>query len=183
LREGDRIGVRGPYGKCFIRKGRRVALIAGGIGAAPLAFLAEKSIKPTTFLGAKSREQLLFSRRFKKAGKLFLATEDGSSGYHGMVTDLLGSNLKKFDQIYVCGPEQMILKVLKICRNLRIEKRVQALVERYIKCAYGICGSCDLGGYKVCTDGPVFRGDLLVRTELGRFRRESSGRLLSLEKL
>jgi dihydroorotate dehydrogenase electron transfer subunit len=181
FKKGDSLGLRGPFGRPFEIKGKKVALVAGGIGAAPLAFLAEKCRgKIKTFLGARCKEELLFVGRFKNVGEVEIATDDGSAGRRGFVSELLSDNLKNFDQIYTCGPEAMMYRVLNICAKLRIEKRLQLCTERYLKCGLGLCGSCDLGGLRVCVDGPVFRGDELLRTEFGKYRRSGSGKRISV---
>lgn len=178
---GNSLGLRGPFGRPFEIKGKKLALVAGGIGAAPLAFLAEKlKGRIMTFLGARRKDELLFVERFRKAGEVEVATDDGSAGRRGFVSELLPDDLKKFDQIYACGPEAMMNRVLNICAKLRIEKRLQLCAERYMKCGLGLCGSCDLGGLRVCADGPVFRGDELLGTEFGRYRRSGSGKRISV---
>lgn len=176
LQKGDLIGVRGPFGRGFTLNKGSSAIIGGGIGAAPLAFLSEKlSGRVVTYLGAKCRDELVFLRRFRRRGEVKVATEDGSLGLKGKITELLGDELKEFSRIYVCGPEKMMAEVVRICRDMKILSRVQLSVDRYMKCGIGVCGSCDLGGLRVCADGPVFDGKQLAATEFGKWRRDECG--------
>jgi dihydroorotate dehydrogenase electron transfer subunit len=174
LGKGDSIGIRGPLGKGFYRKSGHILLVAGGVGAAPLAPLAEKArsegIKVTTLLGAKTKEELVFRKRFEKAGDVLIATDDGSEGIHGYVTQLIDNN-ESYSQIYCCGPEIMMKKVLDIVPP----SKAQFSLHRYIKCGIGICGACCVDGLRVCMDGPVFSGDVLKNTEFGIYRRNGCG--------
>ena len=174
LEECDSFGIRGPYGTGFEIKNGSIMLIAGGVGAAPLAPLAEKissnGAKITTLLGARTGDELLFRERFESVGELKVATDDGSEGEHGYVTELLEAQ-ENHDQIYCCGPEIMMKKVLDIVEP----SRTQLSLHRYIKCGIGICGACCVDGLRVCRDGPVFSGDVLKKTEFGVFRRNECG--------
>ena len=106
-----------------------------------------------------------------------IATEDGSAGEKGLVTELskqlLGEG--RFDLILTCGPERMMREVVR--QGLEHGVRVQASLERYMKCGFGVCGSCVLDplGLRVCVDGPVFDGALLMKTEFGELKRDASG--------
>lgn len=171
---GDSIGIRGPLGKGFDRKPGHILLVAGGVGAAPLAPLAEKAssvgIKVTTLLGAKTKDELVFRQRFEKAGDVLIATDDGSQGIHGYVTQLIDNN-ESYSQIYCCGPEIMMKKVL----DKVPPSKSQFSLHRYIKCGIGICGACCVDGLRVCMDGPVFSGDVLKNSEFGAYRRNECG--------
>jgi len=174
LCEGDSIGIRGPLGQGFLLKPGHILLIAGGVGAAPLAPLAEKAssegIKVTTLLGAKTKKELVFRQRFEKAGAVLVATDDGSEGIHGYVTQLIDNN-ESYSQTYCCGPEIMMKKILdKVSPS-----KSQFSLHRYIKCGLGICGACCVDGLRVCMDGPVFSGDILKKSEFGIYRRNECG--------
>lgn len=174
LGECDSFGIRGPFGNGFEMKKGHILLIAGGVGAAPLAPLAEKAsaagAKVITLLGAKTKDELLFRKRFEAAGELKIATDDGSEGKHGYVTQLLEDS-NKYNQIYCCGPEVMMKKVLdKVAPS-----KAQFSLHRYIKCGIGICGACCIDGLRVCKDGPVFTGEVLKKTEFGFYRRNECG--------
>ena len=187
---GDSVGLRGPFGNTFdIPDGARsILLIGGGVGAAPLAPLAEAAkkngIAVTTIIGARSASELVFQRRFEDAGKLIITTDDGSAGHHGFVTDLLDSDtldtvdLDGFDAICICGPEPMMVRILDIAVNNGVEAKTQFSLHRYFKCAIGVCGACciDDEGLRVCKDGPVISGDRLVCSEFGKYKRDASSR-------
>lgn len=182
LKSRDKIGIRGPYGNYFDLKGKRFLAIAGGIGIAPLAPLIEtaqsKKKSIDLALGAKTSEELLFLDRLKNRCKdLFIATDDGSKGYQGFVSDMVAEILEKeeYDEILTCGPELMIKKVADIAKPRNIP--VQASLERFMKCGVGICDSCAIDGYHVCKDGPVFSDKILSKLDdFGRFRRDACGR-------
>jgi dihydroorotate dehydrogenase electron transfer subunit len=178
---GDEIGLRGPFGKSFPEEGEILA-ICGGIGAAPLLPLARSDHVHTFLLGARSEEELPFVDLLDECTNLLLATDDGSMGYEGRVTDLLDNlhlvNLEKFDAVCTCGPEAMMKTVWdRLMAAGCIEKGYFSL-QRYMKCGIGICGSCciDPQGLRVCTEGPVLRGDLLKESEFGYYSREGNGR-------
>ncbi|MDO8727763.1 MAG: dihydroorotate dehydrogenase electron transfer subunit [Candidatus Methanoperedens sp.] len=174
LDECDSIGIRGPFGKGFDIKTGHLILVAGGVGAAPLAPLAENAAmsgaKITALLGAKTKDELLFRERFEAVGEVRIATDDGSEGKQGYVTQLLEDE-KNYDQIYCCGPEIMMKKVL----DKVTPSKSQFSLHRYIKCGLGICGACCVDGLRVCKDGPVFSGDVLKKTEFGVYRRNECG--------
>lgn len=185
INEGEMLGVRGPYGHGFRLLGEKVCMVAGGVGAAALAPLAEtlkaSGAKITTILGAKSASELLFERRFLACGEVSVCTDDGSKGKKALATTLFLELLERrdFDAVYACGPELMIYEVARLCEERGI--KMQAAIERYMKCGIGICGSCVLDGYRVCVEGPVFDGKTLLRSEeFASVRREHSGRLVRI---
>jgi dihydroorotate dehydrogenase electron transfer subunit len=184
---GATIGVRGPFGNSFTLKGGNVILIGGGTGIAPLKFLTKKlkvrARKLGFVLGAKTRDELLFMNEIRRTfsgrnAKLVVSTEDGSCGITGLCTDPLEALLtkEKIDMIYTCGPEQMIRKVCDLAEKYKID--LEASLERLMRCAIGLCGSCVIGNYRVCRDGPVFSDKQLKRTreELGVSKRDFDGR-------
>lgn len=189
LRTGDRIGVRGPFGNGFTVVGDSPLLVAGGVGSASMAPLAEailsKGVKPIFVLGARSRDRLLFKGRLESllGNNLMIATDDGSCGFNGLASDCALRLIERnsFDILYMCGPELMMGSLFS-----QVEKKgipVQASLERYIKCAIGLCGSCAIGHYRVCKDGPVFKSEELrtVCEKFGRKRMDPSGRLLDVD--
>jgi dihydroorotate dehydrogenase electron transfer subunit len=178
---GDEIGLRGPFGNSFPEEGEILA-ICGGIGAAPLLHLARTDHVHTFLLGARSEEELPFVDLLDECTNLLLATDDGSMGYEGRVTDLLDAghlvDLKKFDAVCSCGPEAMMKTVWDRLSAAGRTERGYFSLHRYMKCGIGICGSCciDPEGLPVCTEGPVFRGDQLEGSEFGRYTRDGCGR-------
>ncbi len=184
--EGAIIGLRGPYGTSFTITGKRIGMVAGGYGAAPLRFAAERAREAgkevVLFAGAQRRAELLYLTAFRALGcEVRLATEDGSAGYQGLVTELFEEQLaagEAFDQILSCGPELMLLRICALTKKVKLPTQVS--VERIIKCSCGACGACDLGGYQVCKEGPVFPADVLAETEFGRWKRSKSGKRIPL---
>ncbi len=184
MKEGDKIGIRGPYGKGFSLSGEKKLFVAGGTGIAPLMPLIEMSDgEKTVVLGARSSHLLLFEKELKSMDvELHISTDDGSRGHKGFVTDLLEEMAdadKKFDMAYVCGPEMMMRKVLDFCLGHDIP--MEASLERYMKCGIGICDSCAIDGYHVCRDGPVFESSILSKIEdFGRWKRDESGKKVEI---
>lgn len=188
---GEIIGVRGPFGNHFTIDGRRLLMVGGGTGVAPLLFLARRFVhrqaSVTFVLGAKTKDELLFSTELQELKKrrfsVVYSTEDGSCGLTGLCTqpveDLLGE--REFDAVYACGPEKMILKVFALAESHNVP--FQASLERLIRCGIGLCGSCAFGGYTVCRDGPVFSSRQLrqVAGEFGVFERDMTGKKIPLD--
>ena len=182
LRPGDPVGVRGPYGRGFDLSAKRVLVVAGGSGAAALApateLAARNGARFMVALGATTAAELLFADRFKAMGAaVVVATDDGSAGERGFVTGPAARLLDehRFDAVWTCGPEVMMVKVGELARVRRV--RAFCSVERHMKCALGLCDACALGPYHVCLDGPVFDTErLFAETEFGQFHRDGSGR-------
>jgi dihydroorotate dehydrogenase electron transfer subunit len=177
LAEGDRIGIRGPFGNGYAVRGRTLA-VAGGIGAAPLLPLALQGYVDLFLLGARTAEELPFLDRLRECSRLGVATDDGSYSHHGFVTDLLEEiDVQAFDHVCVCGPEVMMRAVLRHLERESVADRGQFSLHRYMKCGIGVCGSCciDPTGLRVCRDGPVFSGDVLIGSEFGQYSRDGSG--------
>ena len=161
LQEGDRLWIRGPYGRGFERKWNRVVLVSGGIGIPPLYALARvwrNEFEGITLIyGARSKEELALLDIEDYVDEVVITTDDGSAGKKGFPTDVLAERRGEFDGVYACGPEPMLKAVLRIMDY----ENVQVSAERYMKCGIGVCGSCNLGKYLVCRDGPVFEGEKL----------------------
>jgi dihydroorotate dehydrogenase electron transfer subunit len=184
--KGDTIGVRGPFGNHFEITGKEALVVGGGTGTAPLMMLTTKllnaNVKTTIIEGAKTRGELLFFDQLAKLAtepdiEVLFTTDDGSYGLRGFATDAAEKMLssKEFDTIYCCGNEAMTRKVYFLAR--RQKTHLQASLERIMLCAMGICGSCVIGKYRVCKDGPVFDQAQLeeVEDELGRSKRDFKG--------
>jgi dihydroorotate dehydrogenase electron transfer subunit len=182
---GNRVGWRGPYGRGFSLDEKRPALlVAGGCGVGPVSFLATRAVEcdiPTTVaLGARTVDALPHLDPFRELGvDLLLATDDGTTGLHGYVTDLAAQHLDNQPAVYACGPEPMLVTLHKLCRERDIP--AQLSLERYMKCGFGICGQCALDGFLVCQDGPVFDAAQLDDLhDFGRVHRTATGRRLPL---
>ncbi len=185
FRPGDRIGVRGPYGNTFKLEGEKVLAAAGGTGMASIiaaieAF-AQQGAEVTTAVGARTAEELLFVDRASASGEVHVSTDDGSRGFHGFVPALTQRLLEKhkFDQILTCGPERMMKLIVDDARARGI--KVQASLERYMKCGIGICDACAFDDRLICVDGPVFTGTQLASSrDFGSYRRTKDGRRVAL---
>ncbi len=176
LREGDKLWIRGPYGRGFEIIPGRALVVGGGSGMATLAPLIEMLPNADIVIAARTRDELLFLERFRER-KPWIATDDGSLGFKGFATQLAENLLqdREYDVIYTCGPEPMMLAMVNLARKYSVG--IQASLERYMKCGIGICDSCSINGYRVCVDGPVFHAEeLFSMTELGKVRRAPSGR-------
>jgi len=184
MKIGGVVGIRGPFGNGYtLTRARNVIIVGGGTGLASLAPLTEKIAKQTrhrvTFLlGAKTCKELLFLERMKTIlapvnSRIITTTEDGSYGIKGLVTEPAKKLFAKerFDIVYACGPEMMMYKMFQLTEQAKVP--FQASLERLMRCAIGLCGTCVIGKYRVCRDGPVFSGEQLreVKDEFGHFKR------------
>jgi len=169
---GAEVGILGPLGKGFtIRKNyRRIYLAAGGIGAAPMAFLLETlrqepgRYQCQVFLGGRSRGDLLCRETFERlADKVDYTTDDGSEGAQCFLTSPLEEETRRTppDVIMACGPMDMLKCVAGIAD--RVDVACQLSIESTMACGMGACLGCavqaagDEGRYHhVCKDGPVF---------------------------
>lgn len=185
LKNGDVLGIRGPYGRGFTLITGNIMIVGGGIGIAPLApltkNLAKLPNKITFIFGATTRDELLFLDKIRlelsNDDKVIVATEDGSFGLKGFATDPIEQILtkEKFDMIFTCGPEKMMKKMFQLAEQYKTP--IQASLERIMRCSIGLCGSCMIGKFRVCKDGPVFTSEQLreVKNEFGTFKRDFSG--------
>jgi len=189
LQKGDRIRLRGPFGRGFSIKGSNPLMVAGGVGSAPLLPLAqmmvENGTRPTVIIGAKTKKELVLIDDFKEIGlEMLIASDDGSIGFHGTASDLLAETLDArgdYDAIYTCGPEQMLESVIGTAKKWSVWG--QAALERLMKCGIGLCGSCAVNQRLVCKDGPVFDfSELKSLQDFGRIKRDSAGRARLLVK-
>ena len=177
LKEGDRVGVRGPYGRPF-ELTENCCLVAGGIGFACLAPIAERYPESPILYGEATADSRIFRSRFPAAS---FYTDDGSGGDKGFPTDGLEENIRRHgsEMVYCCGPEPMLMKAIDICRSLGVGCQVS--IERYMKCGNGVCGQCACGPVRVCVEGTVFHGhELLGNPDFGRRKLDAAGRWQSI---
>ena len=190
MKEGEVIGVRGPFGNNFTLTDGKVLIVGGGTGLAPLWLLAkklaDKKAKIFFVIGAETKNELIFRERIEKIcgeENLIATTEDGSYGVKGLATTPLKPLLakKNFSIIYTCGPEKMMRKVFDLAEEHKIP--LEASLERLMRCAMGLCGSCVVGRYRVCRDGPVFNSNKLrqIKGEFGVSKRDFNGKRIPLE--
>lgn len=186
---GEVIGLRGPFGNSFSLKKRKALMVGGGTGTGPLLFLArkleQKLERPVFVVGAKTKEELLFTNELEKlcgTKNVVTTTEDGSCGIAGLCTEPLEQILarERFEMIYTCGPEKMILRVFELAKKHGIG--LEASLERLMRCAIGLCGSCVVGKYRVCRDGPIFTSEQLgeIKDDFGIAKRDFDGRRIRL---
>lgn len=177
LRQAGSLDLIGPLGRGFHLSAKGpVALVGGGIGIAPLLFLAEvlrdrtgQNDPPVALLGARTGEELRqLTREFTDAGCLVhAATDDGSLGHHGQVSDLLPLHLPRIRQVYTCGPHAMMATVARLCAEQDLACQVS--LEAHMACGLGACLGCTIhgadGAYRhVCSHGPVFRAEEVAWT-------------------
>jgi len=173
--KGKVIELLGPLGKGFTwsDSDRVVALVGGGCGTAPLVALAHSLLEDKkevhVLLGAQTKEKLVCEEDFISMGaKVKVATDDGSYGHHGFVTDLLKNLMHDvaLDMVYSCGPLPMTKEVVKLTQEASIPCQVS--LEERMGCGIGACIGCVCkvrtkdGAFtykKVCKDGPVFKGE------------------------
>ncbi len=163
---GDAVEVTGPLGHAVrLRPGtRHLLLVAGGIGIAPFpwmaALAAERGVSVTVIHGARTAEELLPPGELHPEVELVTATEDGSAGVQGRVTDALPDYLDWADEIVACGPVPMFRAMAGLVRRSGYRRPVHLLMEEIMACGTGICYSCAVetrrGVRLVCKDGPVF---------------------------
>ncbi len=165
---GERVDIMGPLGNHFEIAGgtERLLMVAGGVGVAPLAHLAQEALaagKSVTFLmGAATAETLLTSQRLPAEVEYVVATDDGSRGHRGFITDLVPDYLQWADQVYACGPDPMLRSLANVIKRDRVGRRptVHVSVERTMACGVGACLGCVLetrhGMQTSCVTGPVF---------------------------
>lgn len=164
---GQRVGVVGPLGRPFAlpAPGERAVLVAGGTGIASVYELARRAAPRgpvSVLLGARSQDELMGADDFAALGlDLRIATEDGSRGARGRVTDLLGAALAEpgAARVYACGPTGMLRRCAELCAE-RARPCVASL-ENHMACGFGVCLGCAAplaaGGFAlVCRDGPAF---------------------------
>jgi len=199
LSQGDKLDVIGPLGHGFewFEDKKTHVLLAGGIGSAGLFMLGEEiskevqghDLKLYTLLGADTKKSLALEREFTKLnGTVLVSTDDGTYGYHGLVTEMLKDAIDSGKilhdcVVYACGPEPMLRALASICKQYCIPAQVS--MERHMMCGIGACLVCvckvdksgvlkyrnvksshiqfspegEFGYALVCKDGPVFNID------------------------
>jgi dihydroorotate dehydrogenase electron transfer subunit len=161
---GEPFTLLGPLGQPWRQPnaGRRVVLVGGGVGIAPLLFLARSlaesgAPKPIAIYGGRSARDLPLDDDLATLTDLQVTTEDGSRGTRGRVTDLLGDLLGPDREVFTCGPDRMMAKVAELCASRDVPCEVS--LETPMACGYGVCLGCPVpttdGAYVyACTHGP-----------------------------
>ncbi|MDD5038157.1 MAG: dihydroorotate dehydrogenase electron transfer subunit [Dehalococcoidales bacterium] len=174
---GDMMKLLGPLGNGFFVNpdSRKLLLVAGGIGIAPLYLLAQeeqkKGLAITLLYGTAYEERYENKLPLPPGIQLVSITEDGSVGKKGRVTDRLPDYIDWADQIFACGPMPMYRDMAARRRQLLKSKPVQVSLEVMMGCGRGVCYGCTVktkqGLKEVCQDGPVFDLDDVLWDELG----------------
>ncbi|GAB4166671.1 MAG: dihydroorotate dehydrogenase electron transfer subunit [Geothermobacteraceae bacterium] len=177
LHQGDRVEILGPLGRGFAAgaAGREKILVGGGIGLVPLFMLAQDLVEKNRvrlLMGGRTRDDIIAITEFERLGvETYTATEDGSLGEQGLVTDVLEAKLKEIGEadVFACGPMPMLQAVQKICG--RYEAPLQVSLEALMACGVGACLGCVVKGAGhseqtprylcTCKEGPVFRAEQL----------------------
>ncbi len=167
---GDRVYAWGPLGNGYklANGANNLLLVGGGIGIAPLVWLAEDAVarghNVTLVIGARTAECLYPARLLPQQVEVVVTTDDGSAGREGFVTGPFGELLEWCDEAYACGPTPMFRAMAEVARSAKRRRPVQALLEERMGCGTGICYGCAVevrvrGGRAmklVCKDGPRF---------------------------
>lgn len=171
LQQGDRLNCLLPLGNSFTMpqsKDDRILLVGGGVGVAPLLYFGRKikaaGAEPTFLLGARSRQDLLELDEYRRIGRVFITTEDGSEGEKGFVTNHSILSTETFTQISTCGPKPMMMAVARYAKKHDIA--CEASLENMMACGLGACLCCVEktveGNLCVCKEGPVFNINRLL---------------------
>ena len=169
---------RGSFLNCVIPLGngftlpespeKRMLLVGGGVGVAPLLFLGSRlrqmGCEPTFLLGARKASDLVLLEEFRQLGRVMLTTEDGSAGEQGFVTNHSILVQEHFDRICTCGPKPMMMAVARYAAAQGIDCEVS--LENLMACGLGACLCCventKKGNVCVCKEGPVLNINQLL---------------------
>ncbi len=184
VQEGQSLDCLGPLGSGFLPRMPPYVLVAGGIGVAPLVFLAQHlSLEnhPLTFYygTASAQDRVPLQMWLPDSVQFIEATEDGSVGYQGRVTDALHNEIRKGNmpgEIFACGPAPMLREMVRLNAGWGVPMQVS--LEERMACGTGACQGCvveidrekETDFLRVCREGPVFDADKVVE-----FRGETKG--------
>lgn len=165
LKHPTKVLLWGPLGRPFglVERGRAL-LVAGGVGVAPLLFLAkrlaQRSVAITAIYGARTKTRLHLKTRLERlSDNLIVCTDDGTEGLCGTAVSAMRQQLaqNRFDRVYLCGPPSMVRHALPLIR--RAKAAAQVLLEGRMLCGLGVCGCCTIKWQeqllRLCRDGPV----------------------------
>ena len=165
LKPGTDAYVRGPYGQAVTPPpGKTIMAVSGGTGLAAVYQLLRDHGRDNSelFVGARSAERLYFVDECEAVSKLHIATDDGSQGFHGLVTEMLRKRLLELSEkelqnlhFYNCGPESMVHAAEAVQKEFCKDHQIQNSIDYMTKCGVGICGACNApDGRRLCVDGP-----------------------------
>jgi dihydroorotate dehydrogenase electron transfer subunit len=163
---GDFVFAWGPLGHGYTveRTSQHLLLVAGGVGVAPLVWLADEAVRDgksvMIVLGARTAEQVFPPSLLPQEVEVVVTTEDGSLGKQGLATEAFVEHVEWCDQAFACGPNAMFRAMADVMRRNRMRRPVQVLLEEGMGCGTGICYGCAVetkrGMRLVCKDGPMF---------------------------
>jgi dihydroorotate dehydrogenase electron transfer subunit len=173
-RPGDGVHLTGPLGRPFPEDVEAPVCVAGGIGLAPFLLLARRWRElrrppPRLVFGGRTRAALAGISEFSGLAQVHAATDDGSHGFRGLVTELLDDLLQRSvvragETVFCCGPDRMMHAVAALCERRSL--RCFLSLETYMACGYGVCNGCSVAvqgerfrGWpysKTCQEGPVY---------------------------
>lgn len=165
MKRGGRLDLLTGLGNGFsvLECGEKPLLAGGGVGVPPLYGLAKALVaagkRPVVALGFRTRDDVFYKTRFEALGcRVYIATEDGSVGTKGYVTDCIKQNVVRYDSYCACGPEAMLHAVYDLCG----EENGQLSFEERMGCGFGACMGCSCmtkyGSKRICKSGPVLKG-------------------------
>ncbi len=177
VKEGDELNVVGALGTKFtICESKNVALVAGGVGIAPMIILGKKlrsqGNKVTLFYGGGSSKDILpLDILSGSYDNIEISTDDGSVGCKGLVTKLLLASNEKFDHIYTCGSTGMLSAVVKTVLSIDDGIDIEVSMEAKMGCGIGACLGCliptidkngTIANRRCCVEGPIFDGKTIL---------------------
>jgi dihydroorotate dehydrogenase subfamily 1 len=163
---GTEAYVRGPYGiPAAPEEDTKIMAVAGGTGLAAVYQLARDFGDAEVFAGARTANRLYYLEECRQIAEVHVATDDGSEGYHGVVTELLRERLQGMTQeeldklqFYNCGPEPMVHAAIAVQREFCKPSQIFSAIDYLTKCGVGICGACAApDGRRLCVDGPFLQ--------------------------
>ena len=166
MKAGGSMSVEGPLGHGFSTAPGKALLVGGGVGIAPLIFLARSLEKPVLLIGGKTAEEVFWKRFLEPyAEKVYITTDDGSVGIKGFAVQALPKIFAEnhFDRVATCGPMIMMEGIARAAGEQKLACEVS--MEKRMACGIGVCLGCtfeskkDGRRYKVCADGPVFAAE------------------------
>jgi len=167
LAVGTEVYVRGPHGiPVSPADDAKIMAVAGGTGLAAVYQIARDFGNAEVFTGARTAERLYYLDECKQVADVHVATDDGSEGFKGVVTELLRIRLEQMSQaerdklvFYNCGPAPMVHAAAKVQRDFCRDEQIFSAIDYLTKCGVGICGACATpDGRRICVDGPFIQG-------------------------
>lgn len=169
MNPGDKIDIMGPLGNSFNTDfcGKKTAVVSGGIGIAPMVYLAQELLKRDNsvdfYCGFKGMPYC--TDILDKKIKVFVSSQEGVAGHHGLITEIF--NPSAYENVMTCGPVPMMKIVANMCKEKNIPCQVS--MEQHMACGMGACLVCtcetEHGIKRVCKDGPVFDGKELIMND------------------